>query len=65
MKRHLSLQPLSREHHEALLLAQLLKKNAPAYKGLPLNEHEKIAYAVTFLKRILPNIFWKRRKLLS
>ena len=48
MKRHEALAPLSREHHEALLLAQLLKKNAPAYKGLPETTGAKAAYAVNF-----------------
>lgn len=45
MKRHESLAPLSREHHSALILAQLLKKDAPAYKGLPTGTSEKMAYA--------------------
>ena len=35
MKRHEALAPLSREHHGTLILAQLLKKGAPVYKGLP------------------------------
>jgi len=35
MKRHPALIPLSQEHHKALLLAQLLKRNAPEYHGLP------------------------------
>ncbi len=48
MKRHEALAPLSREHHEALILAQLLKKNAPAYKGLPDNAAAKAEYALSF-----------------
>lgn len=48
MKRHESLAPLSREHHAALLLAQLLKKNAPAYKGMPTDTEGKILYAAEF-----------------
>ncbi len=48
MKRHESLAPLSREHHAALLLAQLLKKNAPAYKGMPTDTEGKILYAAQF-----------------
>jgi iron-sulfur cluster repair protein YtfE (RIC family) len=35
MKRHPALIPLSQDHHKALLLAQLLKRNAPEYHGLP------------------------------
>ena len=48
MKRHEALAPLSRDHHEALILAQLLKKDAPAYKNLPTQPDEKAAYAVNF-----------------
>lgn len=43
MKRHDSLVPLSREHHEVLILAQLLKTDVPDYKGLPDNPHDKFA----------------------
>ncbi|MBP6024892.1 hemerythrin domain-containing protein [Ferruginibacter sp.] len=46
MKRHEALAPLSREHHSALILAQLLKKDAPTYKGLPTALNEKVAYAL-------------------
>jgi hemerythrin-like domain-containing protein len=45
MKRHEALAPLSREHHESLILAQLLKKDAPVYNGLPALLNEKIEYA--------------------
>ncbi len=45
MKRHEALAPLSRDHHSALILAQLLKKGAPAYKDLPAGPKEKADYA--------------------
>jgi hypothetical protein len=45
MKRHEALQPLSRDHHETLILAQLLKKGAPKYRGLPEDREGKIIYA--------------------
>ena len=45
MKRHEAIAPLSRDHHTSLILAQLLKKNAPAYKGLPDTIAEKATYA--------------------
>ena len=48
MKRHSSLAILSREHHGALILAQLLKKGAPAYKGLPTDLDGKADYAIRF-----------------
>lgn len=35
MKRHASLIPLSREHHETLIIAQLIRKGAPPYRGMP------------------------------
>lgn len=50
MKRHESLAPLSREHHGALILAQLIKRNAPAYKGLPTDIEGKTNYAINFYK---------------
>jgi iron-sulfur cluster repair protein YtfE (RIC family) len=53
MKRHESLAPLSREHHGALILAQLIKKGAPAYKGLPTDTDGKVNYAVNFYKHDL------------
>lgn len=45
MKRHSSLLSLSREHHGALILARLLQKGAPAYKGLPQDLSGKARYA--------------------
>lgn len=45
MKRHPTLIPISREHHQVLLLAQLLKKDAPLYRGLPETLEGKICYA--------------------
>lgn len=50
MKRHASLAPLSRQHHGALLLARLLQKGAPAYKGLPTDSAEKAVYAIQFYR---------------
>lgn len=45
MKRHQVLIPISREHHQLLMMAQLLKKDAPAYRGLPSLLNHKLAYA--------------------
>lgn len=45
MKRHESIAPLSRDHHGSLILAQLLKKNAPVYRDMPDNEKDKARYA--------------------
>lgn len=46
MKRHKALILLSHDHHKGLLLAQLLKKNAPAYKGLPTSLVDKMRYTL-------------------
>ena len=45
MKRHSAPIPLSQDHHKALLLAQLIKKNAPEYKGLPTDLIGKMNFA--------------------
>lgn len=46
MKRHKALILLSHDHHKGLLLAQLLKKDAPPYKGLPQDSVGKMNYAI-------------------
>jgi iron-sulfur cluster repair protein YtfE (RIC family) len=53
MKRHIALQPLSREHHQGLLLAQLLRNDAPDYRGLPTDLPGKIQYAIEQFQQLL------------
>jgi iron-sulfur cluster repair protein YtfE (RIC family) len=65
MKRHESLAPLSREHHEALILAQLLKKNAPIYKGLPQLPADKARHALAFFNSHLKNHFQQEEGMLD
>ncbi len=65
MKRHEALAPLSREHHNSLILAQLLKKDAPVYKGLPETLNDKAAYSVKHYKETLIQHFEKEEKLLQ
>lgn len=65
MKRHEALAPLSREHHGALILAQLIKSNAPAYKGLPTETKEKVKYAAGFYKNDLIFHFKKEEAVLE
>jgi iron-sulfur cluster repair protein YtfE (RIC family) len=48
IKRHKALQPLSRDHHNGLILAQTLKKGAPHYKGMPTTIEGKKEYTVLF-----------------
>ncbi len=52
MKRHIALQPLSRHHHKILLVAQLFKKEAPPYRGLPTDIEGKVDYAIQTLDKI-------------
>lgn len=65
MKRHEALAPLSREHHEALILAQLLKKDAPAYKGLPQLPKDKAVYAANFYHNNLRKHFLQEEQMLE
>jgi len=44
MKRHPSLIALSHDHHHGLMLAQLIKKGAPQYEGLPKDIKGKIEH---------------------
>lgn len=65
MKRHESLVQLSRDHHQALILAQLIKKNAPAYKGMPTTLPGKIIYAVNLFNTELKKHFEKEEAMLQ
>ena len=65
MKRHEALAPLSREHHDALLLAQLLKKDAPNYKGLPTDNLGKVEYTIQLFNTKLKHHFAVEDKLLA
>lgn len=53
MRRHPVLIPISREHRRILLLAQLLKKNAPPYKGLPTDLDGKQVYATQLYDELI------------
>ena len=65
MKRHETLAPLSREHHGALVLARLLRNDAPVYKGLPEQPEAKAVYALNFFKTNLQEHFSKEETLLD
>lgn len=65
MKRHESLAPLSREHHAALLLAQLLKKDAPVYKGLPTLAHDKAEYGLQLFNTSMKAHFIKEEQIIE
>jgi iron-sulfur cluster repair protein YtfE (RIC family) len=56
MKRHKGLIALSRQHHDALILAQLIKRNAPPYKGLPTDTKGKRKYTLEkFKEHLVPH----------
>lgn len=64
MKRHKSLIPLSHDHHHGLLLSQLIKKDAPQYKGLPTDLAGKIVYTFQFYNSELINHFKDEEEIL-
>jgi iron-sulfur cluster repair protein YtfE (RIC family) len=64
IKRHKALQPLSRDHHHGLILAQLIKKGAPEYKGLPTTIEGKIEYTISFYNSSLKNHFKDEEEIL-
>lgn len=54
MKRHTVLVPLSREHYRTLLLAQAIKKGAPAYRGMPVDlEGKREAFLNHFAQNLI------------
>lgn len=64
MKRHKSLIKLSREHHDGLIAAQLLKKGAAEYKGMPSDFKGKSEYIIEFYKNhLIPHFKNEEEKL--
>ena len=64
MKRHPALISLSHDHHHGLLLAQLIKKDAPDYKGLPKDLNGKINYTIDIYNSSLKKHFEDEEKIL-
>ncbi len=64
MKRHPALYQLSHDHHQGLILAQQLKKDAPRYKGLPSTLDRKKDYAISFYNNELVKHFEDEEKIL-
>jgi iron-sulfur cluster repair protein YtfE (RIC family) len=64
MKRHPSLIALSHDHHHGLMLAQLIKKGAPEYKGLPTDTIGKVKYAKEAWEKELKLHFNNEEKIL-
>jgi hypothetical protein len=65
MKRHSQLVPLSKDHHQQLLLARLLRDDAPPYKGLPSTPADKVAFAQQQYQLQIPRHFQLEEKLFS
>jgi iron-sulfur cluster repair protein YtfE (RIC family) len=64
MKRSPALYSLSHDHHQGLILAQILKKGAPEYKGLPKTFEGKLAYLLTFYEQELITHFSEEEEIL-
>jgi iron-sulfur cluster repair protein YtfE (RIC family) len=64
MKRHIALQPLTRDHHQGLILAQMIKKDAPQYRGMPADTEGKTEYTLNFYKTDLSKHFKDEEKIL-
>jgi len=64
MKRHQALIPLSRDHHATLLLARLLRSDAPPYKGLPVEYKDKAEYAMKHYREELLGHFEQEEKMI-
>jgi iron-sulfur cluster repair protein YtfE (RIC family) len=64
MKRHNSLISLSHDHHHGLILAQLIKKNAPKYKNLPNTIDGKVEYTIYFYNTELVKHFRQEEEIL-
>lgn len=64
MKRHTSLISLSKDHHQTLIIVQILKKNAPVYKGMPNDPEGKRKYILNFWKTELADHFTVEEKIL-
>ena len=64
MRRHKALRSLSQEHHNGLMLAQLIKAGSPEYKGLPTTILEKKLFAIKFFEENLVPHFKKEEEIL-
>jgi hemerythrin len=65
MKRHPVLVPLSRQHHDTLILAQLIKKGAPDYRGMPTTLEGKKEAVVNHFHSHLVNHFKQEEELFA
>jgi hypothetical protein len=65
LKRDPRLQPISRQHHKVLLLAQLLRQDVPAYRGMPAEAAGQRAYALReYHERLVPLLHYMEATLM-
>lgn len=64
MKRHPVLAGFSRDHHQALITAQYIKKGAPSFRGLPVSLPGKQEYTLSFFRTHLLDHFRKEEEIL-
>lgn len=64
MKRNEALVPLSHDHHQGLIIAQLMSKNAPVYSTLPNTPGERRTYVVEKFRSELKPHFENEENLL-
>lgn len=64
MKRHFGLVEFSKDHHQALILAQVCKSNSPQYKGMPASINEKAEFALKMWETELKPHFEREEKFL-
>jgi len=64
LKRHNALHILSHDHHQGLILAQLIKKDSPHYKKLPHTTEGKKDFTIRFYNYELIKHFEDEEKIL-
>jgi len=64
LKRHKALHILSHDHHQGLILAQLIKKDSPHYKKLPYTTKGKKDYTIRLYNDELIKHFEDEEKIL-
>lgn len=64
MKRHESLITLSHDHHEGLIIAQLLRKDVPDYEGMPTSVQGKVEHLQKYYQNDLSVHFFKEEDVL-
>jgi iron-sulfur cluster repair protein YtfE (RIC family) len=64
MKRNSALAHFSRDHHKALIISQVIRKNAPSYRGMPDAIEGKVSHVIRFFDEELADHFRKEETIL-